>query len=378
MPRPRTVGVITAVVLLLLVTGLLVALPEIVRRVAVDRLARMTGRAVALERVGLNLFTGRIALDRFRLAQRGSADPALELEGLEVQVSVPSLLTKHVRVASLTMTAPRLHVARLTPTEFDFSDLLALIPPADPDAKPSTRTVGVERIVLTRGAVIARDDVAGTAWKLEDLSVDGAGLSTRAGLPGRLALRAKLNGTPLAMDAAAVDVAKGVAAARITVEAFDVALARPYVPPSLGLTPVAGRVTLALDVKAEKPSAGKVSTPRVTMTGEVKLEGLAVHMANASDPFVKVGRVVATIKEAQPLAGMLALDTVTIETVDVKVTRDAQGRIDLLALTQPSSSATPAGRAVPISRVDSGGTAGEGAEGRGFSPTPQALRGPEA
>src|ERR1051325_6868872 len=164
MPRPRTIGDTAVGVLLVALIGLLVALPAIVRRVAVDRLSQMTGRAVALERVGLNLFTGRVALEKFRLAQKNSSEPAIEIGGLEVRVSVPSLLTKTVRVRSVTVTAPRFHVARLTPTEFDFSDLLALVPPSDPGAKPSTRAIAIERVAVTGGGVTARDDVAHTSW----------------------------------------------------------------------------------------------------------------------------------------------------------------------------------------------------------------------
>ena len=345
MPRRRIVVAISAaVVFVILVAGVFIALPIVARRLAVDRIARLTGRAVALERVGLNVFTGRVALDRFRLAQRGSADPALEIEAFEIRLSLLSLLSSHVRVKSLTLTAPRLHVARLSATEFDFSDLLALIPPADPNAKPSTRTVGIDRVTLTRGAVIARDDVGRSTWTLDDLTVDGSGLSTRGDPPGRLTVRAKLNGTPLSMEASSLELAKGKAAARVTVEGFDVALARPYIPSSLGITPTAGRVTLALEVKAEKGSA---ALPRVVISGDVKLEGVAVLMGQATEPFVKVAAVTITIKDAEPLDGVITLDTVTIDTVDLKIARDAQGQVDLLALAQrpapaPATSEAPA------------------------------------
>src|ERR671936_638808 len=114
MPRPRTLGLIEAVLLVVVVTGLLVALPTFVRRVAVDRLARITGRAVRLERVELNLFTGRLALVGFHLAQRDSREPALEVDGLETRVALPSLFTNHVRITSVTLRGPRIHVARLT------------------------------------------------------------------------------------------------------------------------------------------------------------------------------------------------------------------------------------------------------------------------
>src|SRR5205814_1454666 len=173
-------------------------------------------------------------------------------DGLEVRVSLPSLVTKHVRVHSLSLTAPRIRAARLTATEFDFSDLLALIPPADPNAKPSGRTVTIERIAMTGGNVFARDAVTTTEWKLEGIAVDGTGLSTRGGPPGRLTVRAKLNGTPIAVDVGAVDLAKGAALARVTVDGFDVAQIQPFVPASPGLTPAAGRASVSLDVPAQK------------------------------------------------------------------------------------------------------------------------------
>ena len=107
MPRKRTLAFAALILIVVVVTVLLVALPTIARRVAVDRLSQLTGRVVSLDRVEVNIFTGRVGLTRFRLAQRGSNDPALELDGLEVRVSILSLLTKHVRVPSITLTAPR-------------------------------------------------------------------------------------------------------------------------------------------------------------------------------------------------------------------------------------------------------------------------------
>ncbi len=151
MPRLRTIVLAFGALLVLLLAATFVVLPPVVRSVAVDRIARLTGRATALEKVEINVLTGRVALRGFRLAQRGSGDPALEVEALEVRLSLASLVTRHIRVASLTVTSPSVHVARLSATEFDFSDLLALVPPPDP-GKPSTY-VTLERPVarLPRG-----------------------------------------------------------------------------------------------------------------------------------------------------------------------------------------------------------------------------------
>ena len=77
--RRRVVLTVAAAAALGLVVFVVLVLPLVVRRVAVGQLAALTGRAVALRDVELNLFTGRVALNRFRLAQRDSTEPALEI-----------------------------------------------------------------------------------------------------------------------------------------------------------------------------------------------------------------------------------------------------------------------------------------------------------
>src|ERR1700739_3008813 len=159
--RRRLVLAVAAVGALVLVVLVLVVLPLVVRRVAVSQIAALTGRAVALRDVELNLFTGRVALNRFRLAQRDSAEPALEIErpggGGRSRVAPPSRRRDNVRVVELTVPRPRVYVTRLAADRYDFSDLLALIPPPDPNKKPSTRTVLLERLRVVGGGVVARD-----------------------------------------------------------------------------------------------------------------------------------------------------------------------------------------------------------------------------
>src|SRR6516165_11868914 len=62
------------------------ALPEMVRRVALDQIPKRTGRAITIEAVGLNLFTGHLALRNVRLANRDGPDPFLAFERLDVRL----------------------------------------------------------------------------------------------------------------------------------------------------------------------------------------------------------------------------------------------------------------------------------------------------
>jgi uncharacterized protein involved in outer membrane biogenesis len=337
--RRRTL-VLSAAVLGVLVVALVIVLPLIVRKVAVDRLSQMTGRAVALADVDLNLFTGRTALHRFRLAQRGSDAPAVEIDRLEVRVALTSLVTGNIRVRELVLTGPRIYVARLGPARFDFDDLLALVPPPDPAKPPSTKTVTLERLSLVRGLVVARDEAVAPAstWKLEDLTIDGTGLSTRAGArPGRLAVRARVNGSPLAFEADAVELTRTAVEARVGLTAFDVALAVPYVPATVAVIPTAGRLTLDLRVKTARPIEGPL---RVVVGGTVGLADVAVLRRGAPAPLLRVPKLNIVIKEALPLESAITLAALEVDGLDLSAVRDRQGQIDLLALAKPPDAAT--------------------------------------
>jgi hypothetical protein len=323
---------------------LLIVLPLIVRLVAVDRLSRMTGRAIALADVDLNLFTGRLALHRFRLAQRGSDAPAFEIDRLGLRVALTSLVTGNVRVSELTLTAPRIYVARLGPGRFDFDDLLALIPPPDPNKPPatSTTTVTLERLTLERGLVVARDEAVApvSTWRLEDLAIDSTGLSTRPGArPGRLAVRARINGAAVGLEADPIELTRTAVEARVSLSAFDVTLAVPYVPPTVPVVPTAGRLTLDLQVKTSRPPEGAL---RMLVRGTVGLADVAVLRRGAPAPLLRVPRIDLVLKDARPLESLITLAALEVDGLDLRAVRDRQGQIDLLTLARPADAAAPA------------------------------------
>lgn len=363
-----------------LVLAVVIVLPIIVRRVAVDRLGQMTGRAVALADVDINLFTGRVVLHRFRLAQKGSDAPAVEIEQLALQVAPTSLVTSNIRVREISLVAPRIYVARLGPNRFDFDDLLALVPPADPSRPPakSTTSVTVETLSLTRGLVVARDEAVSpaTTWKIDQLAVDGAGISTRAGgRPGRLAVKASVNGTALALQADTVEVSRTGVEARVTFGAFDVVQAVPYVPPTVAMLPASGRLSLDLRVKTSKAADGPL---RVTIAGDVGLADLAVSKRGTTEPFVRVPKLSVTIKEALPLEGVITLAALELDGLDLKGVRDKQGQIDLLALAKPPADAAPAQPAGKPTRPTAAAPVKSSASAAPATPAPGATPPPAA
>src|SRR5438876_11952036 len=137
MSRRRTIWLAVLVLLVLLGGTFLWALPELIRRQAVTRSPSITGRAVSIGDIDLNLFTGRLVIKNFRLAERDPREAFMEFERLEARWSWPSLLGAHIRLKDVRLVASTVQLARTSSTEFIFSVLLCLIPHAVPMAKPS-------------------------------------------------------------------------------------------------------------------------------------------------------------------------------------------------------------------------------------------------
>ncbi|MGH7374522.1 MAG: hypothetical protein ACREJY_09870, partial [Candidatus Rokuibacteriota bacterium] len=61
-------------------------LPEIVKWQALKQIPAITGRATSIEDIDINLFTGRVAIKKFRLAEPDPAQSFVEFERLDVRV----------------------------------------------------------------------------------------------------------------------------------------------------------------------------------------------------------------------------------------------------------------------------------------------------
>ncbi len=344
--RRRKIALGIAVGVAVIGTIALVVLPEVVRRVAESRLAELTGRAVSIQDVDLNVFAGHVAVKRFRLAQADGKEAAVEFERLDVRVGLISLLTSHIRVREIVLAQPTIRVARTGPDTFDFSDILARLPASDPNAK-STRVVSIERLAVTQGTVLARDEAVTPAatWRVADLGVEVANVTTRPGVrPGRLEVGLTLNGSRIAVRDGGLALAPLAFSGRVSVAAFDLAATVPYTAPVLPAAPSAGRASLGLDVAFER---GKAGIAKLRVGGDVAVEGLEVVQAGRSAPFVVLHRLAVAIKEADLVARAVTVASVEADGLDLRASRDAKGVIDLLALATSPTGARPAAAPPP-------------------------------
>ncbi|MGH7356731.1 MAG: DUF748 domain-containing protein, partial [Candidatus Rokuibacteriota bacterium] len=344
-------GVLAAV--LVLGTVVIAVLPIVIRSVAVDRLARLTGRPVALADVDLNPFTRRLVLTKFRLGQKTGPAAALAFERLEVRLGFLPLLRGEILVHELTLETPTIRVTRTDSGTFDFDDLLALVPHADP-SKPkakSTQIVSVGALAVRGLTVVARDLAVTPAaeWRVESLTLEARNLTTRAGAaPGQVGASLKLNGTAIALKDGAVGFTPLRVSGRVSVGGFDLALVRPYVPGTIAAVPAKGRLSVGLTFAVERSDAGLT---KLGASGDVGFEGFQAFRRDVTEPFLTIPKLAVAIREADLVKRAFTFASVDIDGLDARVTRDPQGRLDALNLVAAGQAVAAPAAAAPAAET---------------------------
>jgi uncharacterized protein involved in outer membrane biogenesis len=332
-------------------------LPVIVKWQALRQIPALTGRVAEIEDIDINLFTGRFAIKKFRLAEADPAQTFVGIERLDVRVVPWSLLRGHVRLAELVFTSPTVNLVRLGATEFNFSDILGRFaasaeaappPPAEP-AK-SRWTVGIDRFALIRANLTATDRAVKPAseWKIRDLSIEAGNLTTRPSGPvGKLAVHGALNDSPIEFSAQDIDLTPTSFGAKFSIGNFNLLQIRPYLPPTLPAALESGIAGVTLAVKLELGTRGLAVG---LVTGDVTLTAVALAQRGKTAPFLVVPRLAVGLKEVNLVSRVVTVSSIDIEGLDLRAVRDKQENIDLLALAEKPDAAAAGAPPPPAPR----------------------------
>jgi hypothetical protein len=329
MRRWRTLLIVIAAIFVVVAAVFLWALPDIVRRVAVERIPQLTGRAVSIEDVDLNVFTGSVAIKGFRLAEREGPDPFIQFERLEARLFLPALVFFDIRLGRVSLTGLDARLIRTGPTEFNFSDILERLPKADPNAKPGRFSVTLERVALQRSRVHVEDRaVTPTAdWSLQSLDAEATGISTaKDHAAAQAALRLKSGDATVAFEKVSFRLAPFAVSASIKLAGFDLTRVKPYITdPEVTLGSAVMGAALDVSVKRTGPKLEEA-----WVAGDVTVDGLGLSHIEGPERSLAVRRLRTTIAKADVVARAVTLASVEVEEPEVGMVRRPDGQMDLI------------------------------------------------
>jgi uncharacterized protein involved in outer membrane biogenesis len=122
-PLLRRLLIITGLVIVL-VASLLLLLPEVVRRAAINQLEASLATAVRIEDVDVNLFTGQARVSNLVIGGAGGGPQMLQLPAMDFRISRRALLRREIVLTDLVLHRPHLFLERAETGRFSLFEVL--------------------------------------------------------------------------------------------------------------------------------------------------------------------------------------------------------------------------------------------------------------
>jgi len=142
MPRKKKISITAGVILIIYSFIGFVAVPLILESVLPDKLSEALNRPVSIENIRLNPFALTAAVEGLDIKAKNTTDSFVAFDELFVNIQTMSLFKLGLVVKEARLTKPDIHIARVSETEFNFSDLIPKktakkqAESPDPDAQP--------------------------------------------------------------------------------------------------------------------------------------------------------------------------------------------------------------------------------------------------
>jgi hypothetical protein len=284
--------------------GLRLALPGLIRAAVVTRVHAVTGRAATLDAVDVAVLQGRVSLRGFRLADRTSErEPFAELDRLDIQLRPLALLLGHLWLREVVLSEPTVRVIRYPGNDINLSDLFQSVPSG---ATHGFFDVTVDRFVVVNGTSTIEDRALPEprTWRSEAISIEAHDLSTRPQY-GTLVATSVIGGAPVSVRAERLRLSPVDLDATVTIDGFDLAMARVYLPSGTPVQVDGGRGSTALHLSLDA-NAG------LRLDGTARVEGIVLTRQDGG-ALARVPTLTATLDGLQfgperMAVGRLALD----------------------------------------------------------------------
>lgn len=282
-------------VALVAIAATLYALPDVMRRVAIAEIQAITHRPVRIDRVSLNLLTGRFSVSGFHLAERGGGAAFADFERLDVHLHLAALLRRHLWIRSMVLRNSTVHVVRF-PDGFNLSDLIQ-----SSGTTSGPLDVTVDRFSLVGGTVTLEDRALAEprTWTSENIQIEARNVSTRRD-DGSAVGSSVTAGAPTSVEIEHLRLYPIQLQATMEVKGLDLALARLYLPPDAPVVVDRGRASTSVRVELDA-RAGL----RADVTGQ--FEDVALTKPGAGVPLVRVPKLQAQLTDFAFQDGRLEL-----------------------------------------------------------------------
>jgi hypothetical protein len=332
----RLVWAVVSVLLLWLISWLVV--PLLLKWQLQKQASQALGRSVTVQKVDFRPWSLALTVEGLRVASAQGDAEQLSVARVHVNAELQSVLRLAPVIDALKIEQPRVAVRHLGGGRYDVDDIVQRLraPPSDAPGEPAR--FALFNIELQGGEFTLVDDGVGATHRLRGLTLSIpflSNLDSRREVVTEPRLAFELNGsafdsrvatTPFAVDRETD--------ASLKIPALDLAPYFPYWPAAWPLKPAAGVLHLDLTLDFEQREA-----PQVWVSGDVALSGL--KLVDGSTPVLSWERLAAKLNRVEPLARRVDLASVELKAPSLRLSRDAQGQLNLARLAEGFAPTAP-------------------------------------
>lgn len=341
----RTIIALTAAVALFALLGF-VGVPALLRHMATGRLAASLRRTVTVGKISFNPFTLRLEIDRLHISDADQSRRFVDLGHIHVKGSWTSLYRLAPVVSELTVRKPSIHIVRLAPQRFNFSDLGGekAPPPRGSSSRPGKPArFSISNIRIVDGSVFLNDEVVHQRHSLTHMQL---GVPFIASLPGDVRtyvqplLAMNIDGSPLRIAGKARPfLAEPEWVMNLRLNRLSLPLYLGYAPKKLPIEVPKGALSADLRIHFVKMASG----PAIRIDGQAGIDQLDVR-DGAGAELASLNRAIVILTDIEPVAGVIHIGSVAIDGLAANAVLNPNGTnnyTDLVAATSSPRSASP-------------------------------------
>ncbi len=144
--------------------------PPIAHRYIEKHSKDICGRIVTMDKLKVNLFTGKAKIIDFKSLEANDKDTFLTFDTLSVKINLFRLLAKEVCINEIRLITPNVPILQDSST-FNFSDIITHFKKEEPDTTPSQWAINLRNITLRNGHIIYKDIPRETGFNMKELSL---------------------------------------------------------------------------------------------------------------------------------------------------------------------------------------------------------------
>ncbi|WP_034298606.1 DUF748 domain-containing protein [Herbaspirillum sp. RV1423] len=344
-PRPawqiRTLrwSAYTIGVLLLLALISWLALPPLVKKIAVDQTQERIGRKLSIGDLSFNPFILALRVHDVTLYEPDQQTAAFSAKELVVNASSTSLLRLAAILDEVKLIEPKVHVVRLSNEgigRYNFSDIIDRIL-AMPKSEGET-FFSLANLQLQNGAILFNDKVTGKTIDIRALNI---GVPFVSNLPRNVdtfvqpVLSMTVNGTPFTLKGRSKPFASSLdTTLAIDIDKLDVASYLPFSPVALPVKLESAMLSTQLDLTFSRDK----DKPQIGLDGDLTLADISVQEKNAAQ-LLKAGSISAKIGKLDLLKFSGVIDQLAIDKPQIWADMNAKGEINWTRIGKNSADA---------------------------------------